>query len=396
VTVSALQIGGDITKVTDLFGTNDTAASHFVRCSFGDFEKCSTVIENVIKYSTDTSRGFPSQLKPDTRPGPVDISYVVTPYESFNFGPRVSHESVELALLSRMELSNKFEHSFWEFRQANSLLDLTTNPTRKAELARIKQLVLSNLNAEHNAADICFDTPEKCVDVVEHLKLSEIDDDQLLPDTFRTFCVESLQLAKSDPLRKTVDALVEMLSASFVANDKIDCVVYEQLLAKRKSIALNGKGITNLLPLASFVKLQRLFLDDNDIEDIRSLAALTSLKGLSLDNNKIKSLEALSSLDQLVSLSASSNQISSVEPLQRLLLLHDLTISGNLVTSLKGVEGLSRLVFIEASGNNIVDLGTLANGPPRLGCIDVRGELFEPSCARCPQTSASRHNRSWP
>jgi hypothetical protein len=376
VTVSALQIGGDVSKVTDLFGTSDTAANNFVKCSFGDFEKCSTVIENAIKYATNTSTGFPSQLKAGTLPGPVDISYVVTPYEAYNLGPRVPREAAQLALVSRTELSNKFEHTFWEFRQANSLLDLTTDRTRKAELTRIKQLVLSNLNAEHKAADVCFDTPDKCADIIEHLKLAEIDDEQLLPETFRTFCVESLQLAKSDPLRKTVDALVQMLSPSFVVNDKVDCVVYEQLLAKRKSMSLNGKAISNLLPLASFVKLQRLFLDGNDIEDIRPLATLTSLKGLSINSNKIRSVDVLSSMDQLFSLAASSNQISSIEPLQHLSLLHDLTISDNFLTGLKGVENMTRLVFIDAYGNNISDLGTLATGPPRLGCIDVRGNLI--------------------
>ena len=377
VTVSALQIGGDIAKVTDLFGTDATSADNFVKCSFGDFEKCATVISNAIKYSTDTSKGFPSQIAGGVVPGPVDISYVVTPYPSYNVGVRVPPEDIQLALLARTELSNTFEHSFWEFRQANALLDLIIEPTRKAELTRIKQSVLRNLNVEHAVGDICFDTPGKCSDAVEHLKLVDIDDQQLLPDTFRTFCVESLQMGKSDPIRTTVDALVQMLSPTYVVNDKLDCIVYERLLGKRKSMTLIRQNIQNLLPLGSFAKLGILFLDNNNIDDLRPLATLPALKGLSINGNRIKSLDPISSLDQLFSLSALSNQITSLDPLQHLSLLHDLTVSHNQLVNLKGIEALPRLVFIDASDNNITDLSALANGPPRLGCLDLRGNLFQ-------------------
>jgi len=64
VTVSALQFGGDVSKVTGLFADGDAGRAGFVQCTLGSFSSCADVISAALKYATSTTTGFPSQIAP--------------------------------------------------------------------------------------------------------------------------------------------------------------------------------------------------------------------------------------------------------------------------------------------------------------------------------------------
>jgi len=69
ITVSALQIGGDVSKITNLFGDSNTGQAGFVQCTLGSLEDCAKVVGAALTYATDTQHGFPSQLDPNAKPG---------------------------------------------------------------------------------------------------------------------------------------------------------------------------------------------------------------------------------------------------------------------------------------------------------------------------------------
>lgn len=63
ITIKAVQLGGDTSKLGKILGGNGGVAP-IVYCSFDDLNQCKQLLDNVIKYATSTADdNFPTQLK---------------------------------------------------------------------------------------------------------------------------------------------------------------------------------------------------------------------------------------------------------------------------------------------------------------------------------------------
>lgn len=85
-----------------------------------------------------------------------------------------------------------------------------------------------------------------------------------------------------------------------------------------RSHAYRRCGTTNLFAawdVATAVRLQRLYLSDNEISNLQPLSGMTNLGVLHLDDNEVADLQPLSGLSNLSRVQFERNQITDIGPL---------------------------------------------------------------------------------
>lgn len=175
VTVSGFQIGGDHSKVTAVFGDSDAGRKGFVQCTLGNFDSCATVIENVIKYASDTSAGFPSQITNSAVPGPAELSYRRQSYASVGKFPK-NYPGLDDAIKeSRKRLHDRFEEQYNLMILASRLLAIPMPDDKKAPVRIESSKVDNNIGAILSASNVCYNSPRECPRSVKDLVILPID-----------------------------------------------------------------------------------------------------------------------------------------------------------------------------------------------------------------------------
>ena len=111
-----------------------------------------------------------------------------------------------------------------------------------------------------------------------------------------------------------------------------------------KKLTLVYNNITDLGPISE-LRLNSLWLWDNQVSDLSPLAGMRSLTYLDLGHNHISDLSPLGELTNLVWLELQGNLITDVTPLAGLTNLESLWITGNAITDHSSLDGLSLEVF---------------------------------------------------
>jgi|GEM_PF-4574125 len=136
----------------------------------------------------------------------------------------------------------------------------------------------------------------------------------------------------------------------------------ERVELDQTELILDGRKLADnhLEGLRECVKLEKLYLYNNDITDVRALAGLKNLKKLSLRGNKIADIEALKGLTELTELYLSQNRIRKISALEGLVNLMKLSLDTACLTpaglsSLKNFTKLRRLWLPQREDPQIKD-----------------------------------------
>jgi internalin A len=155
-----------------------------------------------------------------------------------------------------------------------------------------------------------------------------------------------------DTLNEETKHTVEMLLLKAKTSD---CKFASKKLSTYKSLRLDKRGISNLLPLSSLKNLNQLNINDNKIADIKPLESLTKLTELSISDNLISDLSPLKNMKGLNFLAAKRNQISDVTPLQNLTKLERLFLDRNKITDVMPLRALINLETASFRENPIIN-----------------------------------------
>lgn len=180
VTVSALQIGGDVSKVTGLFAADEQGRLGFVKCSLGDFEKCAQVVSQALKYATDTRDGFPAQIAPGAQPGASPILYRTAPYSAaglYKTPPPLVTQAIQRA---RENLSTEFQHQLRLGLLADRLLNQGFAGDRLLALTSQRSIIDANVSAIVDVALVCYENPLACLDATRSLHVAPVDETAFL------------------------------------------------------------------------------------------------------------------------------------------------------------------------------------------------------------------------
>lgn len=209
VTVNALQVGGDVSKLTAIFPSNVEGRAGFVQCTLGAFDKCADFIGSAIQYATDTQHGFPSQFT--TRL--ADLEYRTAPYTSVGVFPNNYPGLTEAIAESRKRLHEIFEEQLKDEVLADRLLELPLEAVRHQRISAARDIIAANLDAILVASRTCYDTPGDCPRTVNALHTTDFDSSALtLPPlpvvSMRLFTTSAGLLSRAASLRQTVPTQV--------------------------------------------------------------------------------------------------------------------------------------------------------------------------------------------
>ena len=123
-------------------------------------------------------------------------------------------------------------------------------------------------------------------------------------------------------------------------------------------------NITSLEGVQSFIKLNAIYIDEENISDISPLGELTNLERISLSNNSITDISALSGLNNLDTVFLGQNDITDISVLENCTELRQLRLSRNEnLADISPLEKLTNLELIAIGYCNVKDLTPLANNP---------------------------------
>jgi hypothetical protein len=171
VTVQALQVGGDVAKLTAIFPTDTAGRAGYVRCTLGAFDQCASFIESAITYATDTQHGFPSQLAANA----ADLEYRTAPYTSMGVFPKNYPGLTEAIARARGSLHETFEQQFTSQMLAERLLELPLEAPRRQRIAQARDVIAANIAATLAVSEICYGRPSDCPAAVTGLHPRDFD-----------------------------------------------------------------------------------------------------------------------------------------------------------------------------------------------------------------------------
>ena len=79
-----------------------------------------------------------------------------------------------------------------------------------------------------------------------------------------------------------------------------------------------GKGIEDLSPLSGLIRMESLYLVQNQVRDISPLEPLTQLRVLRIDGNAVTDISVVQKLQKLEKLGLDDNQIEDFRPILEL------------------------------------------------------------------------------
>lgn len=398
VTIGALQIGGDVSKVTELFNaeSDNQSALGFVQCSFGDFSKCDKVMETAWNYATkefkkqlDTA---PSSAKPGT--GPAYLAYRTKEYSAAGiYGnlPSIVNYAIQK---SRKQLEKYFDKQIDYLGEIRHLLHGKTvllSPRQRKDLTELENTASSNLEAITAVAKLCFDTPADCIEAVDSLGdqddgIKPVDESKLVitPETFQQFCSFAQTPVAPESLRQSIHGMIEAAKeineTAFQTNSngRTDpCLISHMIFSQTNTVSFAGKGIRTLEPLREYKNFISLDLSENEIEDLSPLADLQNLVELNLHKNKVRDISPLTNLRSLEKLRISNNSLRDIDGLKTIPSLVRVDARNNFPTVT--CTGLSQIeVCLSASVRtdaNFVPVPTKSSTP-----------FFMPSLAQLPDS----------
>lgn len=336
ITVGALQIGGDARRITELFYDNTSTTSEsalgFVKCSFGELDKCDEVIANAIRYAT---KDFKDQLeaKPDApayEGGPAELRYLTLPYASAGIYAKYSSVLNGTVIKKRKELENQFDLEVKNLGAVTSILQneaIILSKRQKDALKLEKDKLDKNIDNLITGAEICHNKIPECPDAANQAFSSMVEFDQRVtviePEIFRQYCNIADSPLTTKKLKASMKGMIaaakELEPEMFQAdqNAQVDeCLQSDMIFQRNDEInTFSGKEIYILTPLKEYTHWVDLDFSDNKIEDLRPIASWTSLENIDLSENKIRDLEGLDNHESLTHLVISNNLLRDIKPL---------------------------------------------------------------------------------
>ncbi len=244
ITVTGLQMGGDVSKLTGIFPNTAEGRANFVQCGLGDLSLCAQVIHSALAYAADVEKGFPSQLKPGAIPGGAPLEYKTAKYSAAGIYLQDGYPFLtDVAREARKRLHIYFENEFRHAVLIDRLIEFGLGDAQLAKVATQRKIVQANLAKITDASRVCYESTEKCLSAVEGLNLAKVDDIALaLPALatadYRLITTVSGILSREDSVKIMLKELptlygprrVSLLNAIPGSETSIALVIYGQAL----------------------------------------------------------------------------------------------------------------------------------------------------------------------
>lgn len=355
VTIGALQIGGDVRRVTELFtskegedGNGSGASLGFVKCSMGDFAKCDQVMANAWEYAT---KDFKEQLKTDPNPnsdsGPAYINYITKKYSAAGIYNKYSSVLNKDVINKRAEIEAEFDRQVLLHAQADHLVNGKTVVLSKRQNKLMKEVmktVKTNVDRLVKAAEVCYNKPVECAPTATETleKLSPIDEKAYViePEDFRQYCVLAQSVVAKKGLRDSMAGMIEAARLldkdAYLVQDGAapvdECLVTDMVFSRNTVISFKKQNISTLAPLREYTHFTSVDLSENSITDVSPLRNWSEIEELNLHDNNLREIETLMYFTNLKKVRVSNNELREIDALLSLPYIERIDARNNLPT----------------------------------------------------------------
>jgi internalin A len=147
-----------------------------------------------------------------------------------------------------------------------------------------------------------------------------------------------------------------------IADGELDSSDDEQLvkLLGKDSIHLDEKELTDLAPIARFVKADYINLCENPFTDVAPLGGCLGARVVLLRETKITSVAKLATCVRMADLQLDDSPVTSLDGLETMKELRELDIERCPITDLRPISGLLEIRELHLDGSHVADLAPLA------------------------------------
>ena len=146
-------------------------------------------------------------------------------------------------------------------------------------------------------------------------------------------------------------------------NEMPNSVELQKIMDLREIVVTPETPIVSLQPLASFIWLERLTINNQGVHDLDPLKNKEFLVELNVQNNPISSLKPIETSTMLQLLNMENTQVNDFGPLSKMNELLTINASGTPVKSLKPLSNLQKLENLFVNNTNVRSLSPVENIP---------------------------------
>jgi hypothetical protein len=339
VTIGALQIGGDVRRVTELFNGENTpgGAVGFVKCSFGDFAACDGVMASAWEYATKEFKNQLDTTNPDqpSDSGPAYIVYHTKKYSTAGIYSEFSSVLTQDILGKRKEVEAAFDREMKMGGEIDFRLNSKTvilSPRQQKILKDADLVSRKNKVILVKAAETCYNQPRDCSLAANGAltgpnKIQPISEEVLVinPETFRQYCEFASSVMCSPEVRNSVAGMIQAAKKTdenafkSVADMPVDeCLVSHMVFGRNSVLDFSGQKISTLAPLAEYTNFTKVNFSNNEIEDLSPIKDWRNLEDINLHENRVRDAGILGSLLNLRKVRISNNRLRTIDTLTTL------------------------------------------------------------------------------
>ena len=146
-------------------------------------------------------------------------------------------------------------------------------------------------------------------------------------------------------------------------NDMPNAVELQKIMDLREVEVTPETPIVSLQPIASFIWLERLTINNQSVHELEPLRNKEFLVELNVQNNPISSLSPIESSTMLQLLNIENTQVNDFSPLSKMNELVTINASGTPVKSLKPLSNLQKLENLFVNNTNVRSISPVENIP---------------------------------
>ncbi|MDQ3734575.1 MAG: hypothetical protein M3400_11370 [Actinomycetota bacterium] len=413
LTLNAFQLGGDVRKLADVFGTDPGGAPILV-ASLDNPGAVLAALNAAVRYGRED---FANQVDPEAAlgspNGPAQLSYLTGPWAELGLfaPPPIISDGV---LLARRTLSEEFEKNARYRQRLSRILNgpVRLSPRQLERFKQIQNVVARNLSLIQEAAVVCYTdflaAAAKVASTLEQLEDFTPEEFDVQPESFAQWWDMRNLPGTLITDRQALEDIAAPLIPQFIDFNAVEDqgLALQQQLAQMEgdfptavSMQMFNSRAWSVMTESKITALSLTCVGDVDPVDLRPLrftprlrtlsarpchrleldlgpvADLPDLTELKIGNAQIQDVEALATLMNLVELRL-DGPIADLTPLAGLAELRELTISDSEVTDLTPLAGLTELRTVLLTGAPVLSVEPLL-ALTRLQSFDV-GTAKEP------------------
>ncbi|SMF34844.1 leucine-rich repeat domain-containing protein [Pseudobacteriovorax antillogorgiicola] len=354
ISMSALQIGGNPSRLATILQSNGSSGIPIVNCSITNKEQCLAAMQKIVKYASGEGRGdFIDQIQ-NLSYNPTDpngAAFIGYKSKSYYESALYDLYPVEGAVIQRAVADNRaslvtmYEDQAKANKRANALLRMRLSQQERNDIRNIASLTKANLRGITDTAKICYEKPGNCVGAFNKLVVKDFDQRKLQKKfTFFDYCDLPNQ---SSSVSDTIEAIRVAYDARNASCGDLESDLLNSL---ELDLSDSDPAVRSLKPLQGLEHLQYLDISKNQVRNISLLSQFKSLRFLNARENSISNIIPVSNLNKLTYLDLAYNRVIDAEPLRNNRTLKTLLIHGNDLFSespLLDLQGVDTLIISE-------------------------------------------------